>query len=149
MASHGQRRHWRSWCFLLVWRERNGGGGYLKNSEENARFIAAAETSPDAFTILDSVRNKDGEIVGLRYRYVNYHAEKLLKKPRIELLDRDMCELFPADSTHELFEKYRNVVLSGEPLCEDLVVHLEMARRGGFAAGFINLTMAWRLRSAM
>ena len=70
---------------LLVWRERSEGGGYRKNSEENARFIAAAETSPDAFSILDSVRNKAGEIVGLRYRYVNSHAEKLLQKPRIEL----------------------------------------------------------------
>ena len=43
---------------LLVWRERSEGGGYRKNSEENARFIAAAEISPDAFSILDSVRNK-------------------------------------------------------------------------------------------
>ena len=110
---------------LLVWRERSEGGGYRKNSEENARFIAAAETSPDAFSILDSVRNKAGEIVGLRYRYVNSHAEKLLQKPRIELLDHDLCEVFPADSTGELLEKYRSVVLSGKPLYEDLVVHLD------------------------
>jgi diguanylate cyclase (GGDEF)-like protein/PAS domain S-box-containing protein len=107
---------------LLVWRERSEGGGYRKNSEENARFIAAAETSPDAFTILDCVRNKDDQIVDLRYRYVNYHAEELLRKPRAELLDQEMCELFPVDSTRELFEKYRSVVLSGNPMCEDLRV---------------------------
>jgi diguanylate cyclase (GGDEF)-like protein/PAS domain S-box-containing protein len=106
---------------LLVWRERSEGGGYRKNSEENARFIAAAETSPDAFTILDSVRNDEGEIEGLRYRYVNYHAEELLRMPRAEILDREMCELFPVDSTRELFEKYRSVVLSGNPMCEDLL----------------------------
>jgi diguanylate cyclase (GGDEF)-like protein/PAS domain S-box-containing protein len=105
----------------LVWRERNRTGGYRQTSEENARFIAAAETSPDAFTILDSVRNRAGEIVGLCYRYVNSHAEELLKKPRIELLDHDMCELFPVDSTRELFRKYRRVVLTGDPLTEDLL----------------------------
>jgi len=110
---------------LLVWRERNRGGGYIETSEKNARFIAAAESSPDAFSILDSVRNKAGEIVGLRYRYVNGHAEKLLQKPRIELLDHDLCEVFPADSTGELFERYRKVVLTGEPLCEDLSVPLD------------------------
>jgi diguanylate cyclase (GGDEF)-like protein len=110
---------------LLVWRERSAGGGYRKASEENARFIAAAETSPDAFTILDSVRDKAGEIVGLRYRYVNSHAEALLKKPRIEVLDREMCELFPTDSTQELYEKYRSVVLTGVPLCEDLLAPLD------------------------
>src|SRR5664280_1103154 len=109
---------------LLVWRERNQGGGYRETSEKNARFIAAAESSPDAFSILDSVRNKAGEIVGLRYR-VNAHAEKLLQKPRIELLDHDLCEVFPADSTGELFERYRKVVLTGEPLCEDLSVPLD------------------------
>jgi diguanylate cyclase (GGDEF)-like protein/PAS domain S-box-containing protein len=110
---------------LMVWRERSEGGGYRKNSEENARFIAAAETSPDAFSILDSIRDKAGEIVGLRYRYVNGHAEKLLQKPRIELLEHDLCEVFPADSTGELFEKYRSVVLTGKPLYEDLVVPLD------------------------
>ena len=39
--------------------------------------------------------------------------------------DHDLCEVFPADSTGELFEKYRSVVLSGKPLYEDLVLHLD------------------------
>jgi PAS domain-containing protein len=109
------------WCGVSG----TGVGAISQTSEENARFIAAAESSPDAFSILDSVRNKAGEIVGLRYRYVNAHAEKLLQKPRIELLDHDLCEVFPADSTGELFERYRKVVLTGEPLCEDLSVPLD------------------------
>jgi diguanylate cyclase (GGDEF)-like protein/PAS domain S-box-containing protein len=110
---------------LLVWHERNRTGGYLQASKENARFIAAAETSPDAFTIMESVRDKAGEIVGFRYRYVNYHAEKLLKRPRVEVLEREMCELFATDSTRELYEKYRNVVLTGEPLGEELSIPLD------------------------
>ncbi len=107
---------------LLVWRERSEAGGYRKNSEENARFIAAAETSPDALSILDSVRDKSGDVVGFRYRYVNSHAEALMKRSRNELLDNEMCDLFPTDSTRELLRKYRKVVLVGEPLSEDLPI---------------------------
>ncbi|MGP8259292.1 MAG: EAL domain-containing protein [Acidobacteriaceae bacterium] len=114
---------------LLVWHERNRRGGYLQSSKENARFVAAAETSPDAFTIMESVRDKAGEIVGFRYLYVNYHAEKLLRRARTELLEREMCELFPSDSTHELFEKYRNVVLTGEPQSEELSIPLESGKQ--------------------
>jgi len=114
---------------LLLWHERNRRGGYLQSSKENARFVAAAETSPDAFTIMESVRDKAGEIVGFRYLYVNYHAEKLLRRARTELLEREMCELFPSDSTHELFEKYRNVVLTGEPQSEELSIPLESGKQ--------------------
>jgi len=110
---------------LMVWYERNRTGGYLQSSKENARFITAAETSLDAFTIMESVRDKSGEIAGFRYKYVNYPAEKLLNRPRMELLEQEMCELFPMDSTRELFEKYRNVVLTGEPLGEELLIPLE------------------------
>ena len=31
---------------------------------------------------MESVRDKAGDIMGFRYRYVNYHAEKLLKSTR-------------------------------------------------------------------
>ena len=113
---------------VLIWHERNRTGGYLQTSNQNARFIAAAETSPDAFTIMDSVRDKADEIVGFRYRYVNSHAEKLLKRARAELLEQDMCEVFPVGRTRELFEKYRNVVLAGEPLCEDISSPLDSGK---------------------
>src|ERR1700693_5913181 len=75
---------------LLVWRERNHAVANRKGAEEHARFIAAAETSPDAFFILDSVRNRAGDIVDFRYVYVNSHAEDLLNTPRETLLKQDM-----------------------------------------------------------
>ncbi len=105
---------------LMVWRERSEGGGYRKNSEENARFIAAAETSPDAFSILDTVRDGAGEVVGFRYRYVNSHAEALMKRTRSEMLGHEMCDLFGTEEARDLARKYRRVVLTGDPLCEDL-----------------------------
>ena len=124
---------------LLLWHERNRAGGYLQTSKVNAQFIAAAETSPDAFTIMESVRDKAGEIAGFRYLYVNYHAEKLLRRPRVEVLEREMCELFPTDSTHELCEKYRNVVLSGEPLGEELCIPLDNGKERWFRRRIIKL----------
>jgi PAS domain-containing protein len=110
---------------LLVWRERNHSVANRRASQENARLIGAAETSPDAFSICDSIRNATGDIVDFRYKYINSHAEELLKTPREELLDQGMCALFPLNRTSGLFDKYCKVLLSGEPLCEEYSVPLE------------------------
>jgi diguanylate cyclase (GGDEF)-like protein len=110
---------------LLVWRERNHSVAHHKASQEHARLIGAAETSPDAFSICDTVRNASGDIVDFRYKYVNSHAEELLMTPREGLLDQGMCALFPLNRTSGLFDKYAKVVLSGEPLCEEYSVALD------------------------
>src|ERR1035437_8071779 len=110
---------------LLVWRERNQAAANRRANEEHARFLAVAETSPDAFFILDSVRNRDGDIVDFRYVYVNSHAEKLLMKPRETLLQENMCVQFPANRTAGIFDQYRKVVLTGEPLHEEFSTRLD------------------------
>ena len=51
---------------LLVWRERNQAAANRSASQDHACFVAAAEVSPDAFFILDSVRNLAGDIVDFR-----------------------------------------------------------------------------------
>jgi diguanylate cyclase (GGDEF)-like protein/PAS domain S-box-containing protein len=104
---------------LLVWRERNQSVANRRADEDDARFIAAAETSPDAFFIFDAVRNNARDIVDFRFVYVNGHAEKLLETPRANLLNQDLCVLFPANRTSGMFDKYRKVVLDGEPLSEE------------------------------
>jgi diguanylate cyclase (GGDEF)-like protein/PAS domain S-box-containing protein len=108
---------------LLVWRERNQTAAHRRATEEDARFIAAAETSPDAFFIFDAVRNTAGDIVDFRFIYVNSHAEELLKTPRTRLLNQDLCMIFPDNRTSGNFDKYRKVVLSGEALSEEYAVH--------------------------
>ena len=109
---------------LLVWRERNEARAHRRAGEEHARFIAAAETSPDAFYILDAVRSSAGEIADFRYIYVNSHAEALLETPREKLLRQQMCALFPINRSNGNFDKYSKVVLSGEPLSEDYSTRL-------------------------
>jgi diguanylate cyclase (GGDEF)-like protein/PAS domain S-box-containing protein len=98
---------------------------HRRASEENDRFIAAAETSPDAFSILDAVRNSAGDIIDFRFVYANTHAEVLLKMPRAKLVDQDLCVLFPSLRTSGMFDKYRKVVLTGEPLSDEYSISVE------------------------
>jgi len=109
---------------LLVWRERNQTVAHHKTLEEHARFIAAAETSPDAFYIMDAVRGATGEIVDFSFMYVNSHAEALLERPRQELLQQGLCALFPINRTNGNLDKYCKVVESGQSLSEDYSTRL-------------------------
>jgi diguanylate cyclase (GGDEF)-like protein/PAS domain S-box-containing protein len=104
---------------LLIWRERNQTVAHRRATEEDARFIAAAETSPDAFFIFDAVRNPSGDIVDFRFVYVNSHAEELMNTPREQLLNQDLCVLFPDYRANGHFDKYRKVVLTSEALSEE------------------------------
>jgi PAS domain-containing protein len=96
---------------LLLWREHNQATVHRKAGQEHSRFIVAAESSLDAFFIFDAVRGLEKEITGFRFRYVNCHAEKLLKTERAELLDHDMTSFFPTRLA-EFRDKFRGVVAS-------------------------------------
>jgi diguanylate cyclase (GGDEF)-like protein/PAS domain S-box-containing protein len=104
---------------LLVWREKNNSAAHRRASEEDARFIAAAETSSDAFLLLDPVKNALGDIVDFRFVYANAHAEEILETPRANLLNQDLCVLFPAYRSSGLFDACRTVEISGEPYSDD------------------------------
>jgi PAS domain-containing protein len=112
---------------MLLWRERNHAVANRQSNDDHARFIAAAETSPDAFFIFDSVRNPAGDIVDFRFKYVNTHGEELLRTPRAQLLNHDLCELFPINRTAGFFDKYRKVVQTGVALSEEFPLPLDGA----------------------
>ena len=91
----------------------------LKNSgaavqASEARFIAATENSPDAFAILDSVRDAAGEIVDFRYVYINSNAAYMLRTTPEQALGRQLGHLIPNEWPPYLV-LYRRVVESGEP----------------------------------
>ena len=104
---------------LLLWRERNQALAHRETSAEYQRFILAAETSLDAFFIFDSVRDRDDHITGFRFRYVNTHGEQIFGKPRAELLSRDLAEFFQSERLNPFIERFRQVVLTGQPLTEE------------------------------
>jgi len=109
---------------LLVWRERNHARENHRTSMEHQRFIAAAETSTDAFFILDAVRARSGEIVDFQYIYVNSHGAELLKRSREELLNSQMCSLFPENRTNGKFEKYQQTVQTRQAASDEACVAL-------------------------
>ena len=112
---------------LVIWREKNHAARQRAQNGEDERFIAAAESSQEAFLILDAVRNLLGEIVDFRFKYANSHALDLLKIQREELLDARMIAIYPGKQARSLFDKYRAVVLTGDPLSEEITLAMRDA----------------------
>jgi diguanylate cyclase (GGDEF)-like protein/PAS domain S-box-containing protein len=107
-----------------LWRE-YGRAARLKGAQEaHSQFLAAAETSLDAFGLLESVRNDQGEIVDFRILYVNANGERLVGQPRRNLLGQMLCSATPAQPTSPMFARFCKVVDSGEPLNEEFQVNL-------------------------
>jgi diguanylate cyclase (GGDEF)-like protein len=110
---------------LALWRE-YGRAARLKGAQQaHSRFLAAAETSLDAFALLESVRNTAGEIVDFRILYVNANAERLAGRPRTELLGQMACSVTSMRPTGRMFAKFCKVVHSGEPLNDEFQVEYE------------------------
>jgi diguanylate cyclase (GGDEF)-like protein/PAS domain S-box-containing protein len=109
----------------ILWRE-YGHTAKLRGAQEAAhsQFLAAAETSLDAFGLLESVRNDAGEIVDFRILYVNANGERLVGQSRSELLGQTLCAVTPARSTSPMFGRFCRVVESGVPLNEEFKVGL-------------------------
>jgi diguanylate cyclase (GGDEF)-like protein/PAS domain S-box-containing protein len=106
-----------------LWRE-YGRTAKLRGAQEaHSQFLAAAETSLDAFGLLESVRNDAGKIVDFRIQYVNANGERLVGRPRSELLGQMLCSVTPTRPTSSMFAKFCAVVNSGEPLNEEFRVN--------------------------
>jgi diguanylate cyclase (GGDEF)-like protein/PAS domain S-box-containing protein len=105
-----------------LWYE-HGRSAKLKGAREaHSKFLAAAETSLDAFSLLEAVRNDAGEIVDFRVLYVNANTEQLMERSRSELLGRTLCSVTPIKPTGPMFARFCAVVNSGEPLNEEFPV---------------------------
>ena len=84
--------------------------------DAQSKFVAAAEASLNAFSILEAVRDTSGRIVDFRVQYVNANAEKLTRNTRDELLGQSLCDAMPILKATGLFERCCQVVETGEPL---------------------------------
>jgi diguanylate cyclase (GGDEF)-like protein len=91
-------------------------------SEERDRFSAAAESSMDALCICSAVRGEGGEIEDFAYSYLNSNLEKMIALPRDRIIGRRMCDVVPINRTLGLFERYKQVVLSGDPLAYEFAI---------------------------
>ncbi|MEO6517851.1 MAG: ATP-binding protein [Pseudoxanthomonas sp.] len=120
IATQGQRVSVR--CLGMPERSSTGNvtgvrGAFLDLSSHNpsdaqtarvaARLVRTLENVTDAFFALD---------VSMAFSYVNNQAEKLLRKPRSELLGRNIWDVFPAAVGTVFEQQYRHAEQTGEPV---------------------------------
>jgi diguanylate cyclase (GGDEF)-like protein/PAS domain S-box-containing protein len=106
----------------LQWRE-HGLSARLRGAQEaHSQFLAAAETSLDAFSLLEAVRSSDGKIVDFRLLYVNANTERLIGRSRSELIGQMLCSVTPMRPGGPMFGRFCRVVETGEPLNEEFPV---------------------------
>jgi diguanylate cyclase (GGDEF)-like protein/PAS domain S-box-containing protein len=95
------------------------------SQRNEARFIAASESSLEAFYTLQSVRGKDGQIIDFEFTYLNRNGEKLIGLPREQILGQHLCNLIPVNLSGGFFDEYKQVVMTGEPVVQEFPMQLE------------------------
>jgi len=105
-----------------LWYERRGSAKVRGAQEAHSQFLAAAETSLDAFSLLEAVRNGGGKIVDFRVLYVNANTERLIGKSRSELIGQMLCSVTPIRVGGPMIGRFCRVVETGEPLNEEFPV---------------------------
>ena len=94
----------------------------LKLSDERDLLHAAAECSMDCIYVCEAVRDNADEIVDFTFIYLNSNVARMVSIPLERLLGGRMCELLPVNRTLGLFDLYKHVTLTGEPLVHEFPV---------------------------
>ena len=79
------------------------------------RFLAAANNSTESFTILSTVRDSSGEVIDLRFEFINPVGAALLSSTPPELIGKLWAGACPAAGLEGLFELYKQVIVTGKP----------------------------------
>ncbi len=120
-----------SGALVVLWalrQERRRTARLRRAQEAHSQFLAAAETSLDAFLLLRSVRSDAGEIVDFRFVYVNANTEQMTGRSRTELLGETLCSTTPMRAVNSMFARFCQVVHTGEPLKEEFPVPPSMLK---------------------
>jgi diguanylate cyclase (GGDEF)-like protein len=94
----------------------------LSSRRNEGRFLAASDSSRDAFFILESVRNAAREIIDFRFVFVNHPGARLLGTTQRQLTGQLLCESYPINRTGGFFERYKTVVETGESLQDEFAI---------------------------
>lgn len=111
-------------CFFIT--NRNLDRASEANRRSQVRFFAAADSTLDAFFILEALRpsaDPSGLIEDFVFTYLNHNAEKLLLKPRHLVLGERLTHILPLKPTGRLLEDYRQVVRTGQSLTHEFPLH--------------------------
>ena len=96
------------------------------------RFRSAVDALMDPFFIFGPVRDGQGKIVDLEYRYVNQAAERLYQMPRQDIVGHGLLELFPSVRELGIWDTYLESIETGTPARVDLPYFDEHGVKGLF-----------------
>jgi diguanylate cyclase (GGDEF)-like protein len=95
----------------------------LQTAKRNEiRFLAATQSTDDAFILLEALRSPDGVIEDFLFTYINSNAEKLLLKRSSDVVGARLTLTLPIDPAGRLFQQYRQVVHTGQPLVHEFAL---------------------------
>ena len=84
-----------------------------------AQFKGAAESSLDAYFLMDAVHDRRGGIVDFRIRYLNASGEVLVARPSEEIAGRTLREVLSAEQARYFIARYARIVATGTSLSEE------------------------------
>ncbi|MBL8484805.1 MAG: PAS domain-containing protein, partial [Rhodocyclaceae bacterium] len=83
------------------------------------RLRAAADSSPDAIAIFESLRDTEHRITDFRCVFANARARRVFRRVVAELEGQPLCEIFPSLRATGVFDKYVRTVLTGDTTEEE------------------------------
>jgi len=83
------------------------------------QFKAAAESSLDAYFLMDAVRDRRDALVDFRIRHVNASGEVLIARQSADILGKTLREILPPDQATFFVARYVRIVTTGESLSEE------------------------------
>ena len=89
----------------------------LQDSEN--RFRTLIENMLDAFAIFAAVRSESGQIVDFNWEFINEAGCRVTMRSKEELIGARLLQVLPADRESGLYDKYVQVVETGEPFYEE------------------------------
>jgi diguanylate cyclase (GGDEF)-like protein len=121
------------------WREYGRAAKLRGAREAHSQFMAATETCLDSFGLFESIRNDAGKIIDFRFLYVNANAERLVGRPRSDLLGKTLSSVTPIGPTSSMFARFCRVVDSGEPLNEEFPVKYDTVKASWLRSQVVKL----------
>jgi PAS domain S-box-containing protein len=107
-----------NFCFVKDVTDRKRADEALRQSQ--ALVSSVVDGSQDGVLVIEAVRDPGaddaGAVVDFAFRMVNPAAERMLRKTAAELLGSRLLSGFPAARTSGIFEKYVEVLRTGQPL---------------------------------
>jgi PAS domain S-box-containing protein len=107
------------WLWKMLWEASIDRAILRHRKDADASLHAAAECSLDAIFLCEAVRDRSGAIKDFVFTYLNSNAVAMAELPGIKLAGGSLCTLLPIVRPLGLFDRYKQVVETGEPLIHE------------------------------